>query len=199
MWQHRSPAIGRRRSHDPSIPLTPTHRVQDHLLFVPLLHFVLQLVVFLAYAASPRLMSTTSSTDSPPGTFSPSAPRTTAASTTGFAFRVETLKPALYQGVLKSAVVFLFRLSYHLANGLFYLLLDCKVCFKSSHRHRYGKEYNFTRGSMDNIKDYLVSIYSAFDFFKIYYCTSWWIAIGLPRKILLKLNANKLGSMRAYI
>lgn len=36
---------------------------------------------------------------------------------------------------LKSAVVFLFRLSYHLANGVFYLLLDCKVCFKSSHRH----------------------------------------------------------------
>lgn len=47
---------------------------------------------------------------------------------------------------LKSAVVFLFRLSYHLANGVFYLLLDCKVCCKSSHLHRYGTVYNFTWG-----------------------------------------------------
>lgn len=117
MWQHRSPAIGRRRSHDPSIPLTPTHRVQDHLLFVPLLHFVLQLVVFLAYAASPRLMSTTSSTGPPPVRQEPSLPPLQ-----GRLPHLQLVSPfgsklwnlPCSRVFLKSAVVFLFILSYHL-------------------------------------------------------------------------------------
>lgn len=143
MWQHRSPAIGRRRSHDPSIPLTPTHRVQDHLLFVPLLHFVLQLVVFLAYAASPRLMSTTAVRQEPSlPLLQGRLPHLQLVSP--FGSKLWNLPCS--RVFLKSAVVFLFRLSYLLANGLFYLLLDCKVCFKSYHRHRYGTVYNFTRG-----------------------------------------------------
>lgn len=66
----------------------------------------------------------------PPGTFPPSTPRTTGASQLVSPFGSKLWNLPCSRVFLKSAVVFLFRLSYHLVNGewrVFDLLPDC-IC-----------------------------------------------------------------------